>query len=321
MKPEQKTLRVGAAAILFALVFRIFSGGVWEDLTELLASDNFSSAMLYLGTGRAYRQPEETEAPAPPEETQAPPVQAVFQQADARLVSVTNHPGHAVDIEELLLTPLSWDLTVPEPTVLIYHSHTTESYENTENYTPSDPYRTRDAQYNMLSVGTHLKACLEKKGITVIHDTSVYDYPSYDDAYTLSRKSVEDYLEEYPSLCLVLDIHRDAYEDKNGNQARNTVIINGVSSSRLMVVAGSHSLDSGGWQKNLAAAVKLQAVLEKAYPGLCRPVTVRSSSFNQDTSPGALLIEVGTAGDTRQDALNAAEFLAEGIAALAHGSR
>jgi stage II sporulation protein P len=67
-------------------------------------------------------------------------------------------------------------------------------------------------------------------------------------------------------------------------------------------------------------AVKLQAVLQRLYPGLCRNLTVRSSAFNQDLSPGALLIEVGTAGDTRQDALYAAELLADGIAELSHGS-
>ncbi len=322
MKPEQKSLRAGAAVIIFAVIVRLAAGGLVTDFTGLLASPAFPSLMLYLGTGRIY-YPVSTPIPEPalPEETEAPPpVQTIFSEEDAVLVSVTNHPGYQLDIEALLTAPLSWDLTVSEPTVLIYHSHTSESYKNTEGYVPSDPYRTQDARFNMLSVGARLKEHLESQGITVIHDTAVFDYPSYDDAYTLSRKSVEDYLREYPSLCLVLDIHRDAYEDSFGNQASNTVTVNGVSSSRLMVVAGANESHTR-WRENLATAVKLQAVLEKLYPGLCRPVTVRSSTFNQDVSPGALLIEVGTAGDTRQDALHAAELLAEGIAALAHGSR
>ncbi len=329
MKPEQKSLRIGSVVIALAVALRLFAGGLLEDMALLLTSPDFSAVMLYLGTGRIYRR---YEAPAqdvpqpvetiPTEAEETPPVQAVFAEDDAVLVSVNNYPGYDFDVEALLTTPLAWDLTVSAPTVLIYHSHTTESYENTENYTPSDPYRTHDARYNMLSVGEHLKQCLEARGITVVHDTTVFDYPSYDDAYKLSRKSVADYLEEYPTICLVLDIHRDAYEDGNGNQAKSTVTVNGVESSRLMVVAGT---DNGGenhskWAQNLSTAVKLQAVMEKLYPGLCRPVTLRSSAFNQDLSPGALLIEVGTAGDTRQDALTAVEFLADGIFALAHGS-
>ncbi len=327
MKPEQKSLAVGAAVIAFAAILRMFASGPVQNITKLLISPEFSSAMLYLGTGRVYRRydpPAVTQQPPAeiPEPTEKPePVQAVFSEDDALLVSLTNYPGYDVDVAAMLSAPLTWDLSIPEPTVLIYHSHTSESYQNTENYTESDPYRTRDAQYNMVSIGAHLKTCLEEKGITVIHDTGVYDYPSYNDAYSLSRKSVAQYLSEFPSLCLVLDIHRDAYEDGKGNQVQNTVTINGVRSSRLMVLAGTDNSSHPRWQENLSAAVKLQAVIEKRYPGLCRPVTIRSSVFNQDLSPGALLIEIGTAGDTRQDALNAAEFLADGIAALTYGSQ
>lgn len=330
MKPEQKSLRVGATVIAFAVLLRIFAGGLLEDIAKLLTHPDFSSVMLYLGTGRIYRRyeaPQQNVSTSleelPAETEESPLTQAVFSQEDAVMVSLTNYPGYDLDVAALLTKPLTWDLTIQEPTVLIYHSHTTESYENTENYQPSDPYRTQDAQYNMVSIGAHLKDCLEAKGITVIHDTTVFDYPSYNDAYLLSRKTIQEYLDEYPSICLVLDIHRDAYEDSNGNQAKNTVTIDGVSSSRLMIIAGS---DNGGadhpqWRDNLATALKLQTVLERLYPGLCRPVTIRSSAFNQDVSPGALLIEVGTAGDTRQDALNATTFLADGIAALALGSR
>ncbi len=327
MKPEQKSLRVGTAVIVFAVVLRLIAGGLLEDIAKLMISPDFPTLMLYLGTGRIYQHQSPAAVPEltqPPLETAPPQVSpTVFGQEDAVFVSLTNYPGVELDVETLLTTPLSWDLTVPEPTVLIYHSHASESYENTENYTPSDPYRTHDARYNMLSIGTRLTECLEEKGITVIHDTTVYDAVSYNDAYILSRKSVEAYLQEHPSICLVLDIHRDAYEDSAGNQASNTVTVNGVSSSRLMVLTGSNSSGQGHthWQENLATAVKLQAVLERQYPGLCRPVTIRSTAFNQDVSPGALLIEVGTAGDTRQEALNAVTFLAEGIAALAHGSQ
>lgn len=331
MKPEQKSLRIGAAVILLAVMLRFLGGDFFSNAS---ANADLASFLLYIGTGRVYsaKAPENTptepapQSPAQPEATApAPtePVQQVFTADDAVLVSVTNHPGYAIDVEAMLEAPLDWDLTSPEPAVLIVHSHTCESYENTENYTPTDPYRTMDARYNMVSIGAHLAECLQQRGISVIHDTTIHDYPSYNDAYPQSRKTIQAYLKKYPSICLVLDIHRDAYEDSSGNQARNVITIDGKSSSRLMLVAGTNA---GGqshpdWQTNLSMAVKLQTVLQRLYPGLCRNLTMRSSAFNQDLSPGALLIEVGTAGDTRQDALYAAQLLADGIAALSHGSQ
>ncbi len=331
MKTEQKSLRIGAAVILFAIVLRFFGSGFAADISALREDFSIPSLLFYAGTGKVIHfpsketkpeetalEPEETEAESSPEE----PVLPVFSETDAVLVSVKNYPGYSIDVPEMLNTPLDWDLTGQEPAVLIFHSHTCESYENTEGYTPSDPYRTKDPQYNMVSIGSHLTACLQEKGISVLHDTTVHDYPSYNDAYSLSRKTVQQYLEQYPSIQLVLDIHRDAYQDASGKQASNTITVNGKESARLMLVAGTDA--SGythtGWRENLSIAVKLHTVLQKQYPGLCRDVTMRSYYFNQDLSPGALLIEVGTAGDTRQEALYAAELLADGIAQLAHGS-
>lgn len=330
MKTEEKVLRIGTAAIVFAVVLRLFAGGLYDKLTGWLVSDELTAILLYAGTGKVFRpvSPPETAAPTePPAEPETPTEPemepATFSADDAVYVSLTNHAGYSFDTEQLLQSPLSWDLTGDEPTVLILHSHACESYENTEGYTPSAYYRTADTNYNMVSVGTHLAQCLEEKGIRVIHDTALHDGVSYNDAYKNSRAATKAYLEQYPSIRLVLDIHRDAYEDGKGNQASNTLTINGQKSARLMIVSGTDAFgeDHGNWSENLSTALKLQATLEKLYPGLCRPLSVRSSAFNQDLSPGALLIEVGTAGDERQAALQAAALLADGIAALAAGSR
>lgn len=324
MKPEQKCLRVGALAILFALTVRLLSSSAVRDITALATDPAVSSVLLYMGTGRVFSVHQDISEPEIPETTTTEPVATapVFSEEDMAAVSLTNHPGYSVDVGALLTQTLSWDLTGTVPTVLIYHSHTCESYENTEGYSPSGAYRTTDERYNMVSVGTYLAECLEKHGIGVLHDTTVHDYPSYNDAYALSRATVGDYLAQYPSIRLVLDIHRDAYEDSNGNQASSTVSVNGTSCSRLMLVAGTDAYgeNHSHWSDNLSLALKLQAALERLYPGICRPVSLRSSAFNQDLSPGALLIEVGTAGDTRQEALQAAAALADGIALLAHGS-
>lgn len=336
MKPEQKSLRIGAAVIIFAVLLRLFSGGLLSKLSQIITDPRFSAAMLYAGTGKVFSmQPvshtpetesEETE-PEPTELTEGksepePMVQAVFSADDTALVSMTNYPGYSFDMQALLTTPISWNLTSEAPTVLILHSHASESYENTEGYTPSGSYRTTDNRYNMVSVGAYLAQCLQQQGISVLHDTTIHDYPSYNAAYSLSRQTAAKYLEKYPSIRLVLDIHRDAYADKSGNQISNTVTIDGQSVSRLMLVAGTNAYgeEHSQWQKNLSFALKLQTTMERLYPGLCRPLALRSSAFNQDLSPGALLIEIGTAGDSREQALGAAKLLADGIAALAYGS-
>lgn len=329
MKTEEKVLRVGAAVIIFALLLRLFAGGFYEKLLQWLESDQLAASLLYMGTGKVFRPYTEPEPDIQPvTEPVQPPTQPVqtpaeFSPEDAVYVSYSNYPGYSFDTEALLQAPLSWNLLGDAPTVLILHSHACESYENTEGYTESAYYRTKDTNYNMVSIGTYLAQCLESKGIRVIHDTTLHDSASYDDAYKSSRSTTQAYLRQYPSIALVLDIHRDAYEDSAGNQASSTVTVDGKESARLMIVAGTDAYGENheNWSENLSTALKLQATLEKLYPGLCRALSIRSSAFNQDLSPGMLLIEVGTAGDTRQTALEAAALLADGIYALAAGSR
>ena len=129
-------------------------------------------------------------------------------------------------------------------------------------------------------------------------------------------------MEKYPSIRLVLDLHRDAAQDSQGNQIRRTVSTQLGDSAKVMVVVGSPAGGQAhpGWRQNMALGVKLHAQLEKLAPGLCYEARLRSSRFNQDLSPGALLVEVGAAGNTRQEALIAAEYLSRAVIALAHGT-
>ena len=191
-----------------------------------------------------------------------------------------------------------------------------ESYEKTENYTESSAYRTLDENYNVISVGDHLAEILSRQGIAVLQDKTLHDYPSYNGSYSNSRKTLATYLQEYPSIQLVLDIHRDAMADSAGNQIGYTISTEKGTAAKVMLVVGCNN---PGWQENAALAVKLQAQLEKLCPGICRPMSLRKSRFNQDLSPGAILIEMGAAGNTRQEALLAAEYVAEAILALAGG--
>jgi stage II sporulation protein P len=307
MEQEKRSLRTGVTVLLVAIVFRLLS----NFLPAIPVSENVASVFLFLETGRVVKY-------SFPAQEEPPQVQAItFRAEDSQLVSVSNRDKYQVDVAAMLEKPLNWDLTGQEPTVLIVHTHATEAFAETK----SGGYRSTDAAQNMLSVGAHLATILQHSGIGVIHDTTLHDKPSYNDAYASSRKSIEAYLAQYPSIRLVLDLHRDSAVDASGKHYAATVSTPAGESAKLMLVMAT---GAGGqhpaWQENVALGVKLQAVLEMQNPGICRSMLLRTSRYNQDLSPGALLIEVGADGNTQQQAFLATEALANAILTLAYGS-
>ena len=330
MDTDRKILRLGAAVIVCAVVLRMLGGVGAEAVEQVLQSPKIGQALVFISTGRVVRQAdmdarehrEETPESAPTEPSIPPQEETllpVFSATDVELVLVRNWANTQVDVQALLETPLTWNLAADVPTVLILHTHGSESYQNTEN----SGYRTLDTGDNVVSVGDRVAEILEAAGIRVVHDRTLHDNPSYSGSYEQARKSLKTYLQENPSVLLVLDIHRDAAEDTSGKQIDHTVETAKGRAAQLMLVVGT---DTGGlyhpnWQENMALAVKLHAQLEKTTPGICRDLCLRTSRFNQDVSSGALLVEVGAAGNTRQEALIAAEHLAEAIIALAKGTK
>lgn len=325
---HDRVLRTGAAAIALAVVLKIFTSVPLP--TKLFNAQSVSRWVIYLETGRilaetvpATQATEPTPTvieKEPPEE----PRRLSFSPSDGDLVNIRSSWDCALTPRELIMEPLNWDLTGDEPTVLIYHTHAMESYtpQTGEDYTEEVPFRTADLDYNMVSIGTRLAELLENAGISVLHDTTLHDAASYNGSYASSRETVEKYLAQYPSIRLVLDIHRDAAEDGSGHQVATTAETAQGDTARLMLVLGSEAggLCNPNWQENYALAVKLQAVLEQESPGLCRELHLTDQRYNQDLSPGALLIEVGAAGNSHDEALRAMTPLAEAIAALSKGA-
>lgn len=320
---------MGLTALACAVLFRLGTNGVFQTAAQSLATPNAMAVMMFLESGRVVRPaPEKEPQVADPVQAETPtlpqqdaPAQAVFAAADALLVEVNNYCGYEADVPAMIQQTLSWDLRQDAPTVLIVHSHGTESYENTQGYAETSQYRTLDTDYNMIAIGAEVKRVLEEGGIRVIHDTTAHDHPSYSASYSQSRKSVKAYLEEYPSICLVLDLHRDAAEDKQGKQLAYTATSDDVTAAQLMLVVGTDvRLSHPQWPENMSLAVKLHALLERNFPGICRPISFRSQRFNQDLSPGALLVEVGSAGNTQEQALEAARVLGKTLLELSNGS-
>ena len=333
MDHDKRSLRAGAAVILCALTLRLAAGGFFQPLAELLSQPNTASLLIYLDTGRIVRfsdssgdttvfAPLPTEPTSPTEAAAPDPTVPCFSASDAAGVDIRG-VSTAADPAALMEMPLQWDLTGDAPTVLILHTHATESYTKApgEDYAESSPFRTLSEDYNMVSIGSHVARLLEAGGITVLHDRALHDYPSYNTSYNHARASIQEYLAQYPSLRLVLDLHRDASGD-NSSQMTTAATVDGVPSAQLMLVvaAGTDARPVPDYQENLALGLKLQVQLERIAPGICRYVNLRSSRFNQDLSPGALLVEVGAAGNSHQEALKAAEVLAEAILALSEGA-
>ena len=323
MKDLRRARRVGACAILSALVLRLWAAGAAECVESVLEKGN-TALKTKLETGRDVRfspsleafVPDFVESPPPfiPKPTE-PPLPSFSGEEAVKLYYAANV---SPDISDLLKKPLQWNLAGDAPSVLILHTHTTESYTQLdEPYVETSAWRTLDEGYNMVSIGDRVGEILQKNGIGVLHHRELNDYPSYNGSYTRARVTIREYLERYPSIQLILDLHRDA-SGGEGSQMRTRAKVDGRSSAQLMVVIGTNHEQ---YEENLSFGAKLHAQLEARAPGIMRPLQLRAQRFNQDLCNRALLIEVGAAGNTHTEALTAAEELAEAIVELARGTK
>ena len=208
----------------------------------------------------------------------------------------------------------------PEPQVLIYHTHTTESFELEERDTYDSAFRgkTSEPDKNITAVGDEICTALESCGITVIHDTLVHDLPSYDGAYDSSRETVTELLEEYPSVKIALDIHRDGIETAEGVRLAPVAEIDGKDAAQIMIISGCDDGTMGlpNYLNNFRFACELQSEAESLFPGLTRPILFDYRHYNQDLTDGSLLIEVGSHGNTLAQAKYSGRLIGEALGEL-----
>lgn len=191
--------------------------------------------------------------------------------------------------------------------VLIYHTHTSESYTGVSEY--SDIYRTEDNNSNVVKVGETLKEALNNYGIYVRHDTTMHDYPSYNGAYKSSLNTVENILKN-ENYDIIIDIHRDALA--SNSSYRPTAQINGETVAKLMFVVGTNAagLKHDNWIENLKFAVSMQQRANELFPGLFRDLHLSTSRYNQHTSNKTVILEVGATGNTIDEACLAMKYFA-----------
>ena len=292
---------------------------LWAGLTDA-APQTEPTPQLQLPAGQP--GPDLDDLTPPPETTVAP------EDIVARTLIPTSTQGYDTagslylynrtkldsQLAQAAAAPVNITLPGEGPQILIVHTHGSEAYtpDGTDVYTPSDSNtRTLDEHYNVVRVGDEMERVFTELGLEVVHDRTLYDYPQYNGAYDRSAQAVQDYLEQYPSIRIVLDVHRDALIGEDGTVYKALTRLDGVDTAQVMLVLGSpEGGEHPNWRENLALACKIQNGMNSLYPTLARPMTLRSSRYNQQLCTGSLLVEVGTHGNTLQEALAGARLFA-----------
>lgn len=318
----------GAAALLSERLERLPAAAGEDGATALpMATETTASTTVTAPTTAPTVPHEETAAPAviPPEDGSGGKVveQQVSGGSTEAGLTLKNSSGVTPDLSAALSAALPYTIEFgsDEPQVLIYHTHATETYMpyDAGYYNAGDIVREPDNAYNVRAVGDALAAELTAAGVTVLHDTTLHDYPNYRGAYDRSAETIESILTEHPSIKVILDIHRDGLMVNETDKLKPTVTVDGQKAAQLMVVCGTLTTDAlphPNWRQNLAFAAQLQQTLAASYSGLARPLSLVSARYNQYLSTGALLVEVGSEGNTLAETQYTARLLARALVQL-----
>ena len=231
--------------------------------------------------------------------------------------NVRNSTYYDMDVKSLLESPLPFEFKdTRETQVLIIHTHSSESYMESDDgyYTDSFYPRTTDNDKNVIAVGDMIADTLKENGIGVIHAKTVHDHPSYDGAYSRSYDTIMSYLEKYENIKVVLDIHRDSMTTEDMTKIKPTFTYKGKKGAQIMIMTG-HNEDGSfpTWEENLSFALKLQNECESKYSGMTRPLYFGDFTYNMNVNSGSLLIEVGTDANTLDEALYSGKLLAKAM--------
>lgn len=334
-----KRMAKGIAGLLsLAGVFLLSAGGVFGGVSARMAErppeERMRNVRLLPGPVSERRSVKPAAASTPPaappleapllpvlETVPPPPATAAPETVPETVLETTiegglrikNETGYWVDAAAVLAEGPGLTLPADEPQILIIHTHASEAYTQAglDRYSASDQSRTEDTQFNVVRIGDELTELLTECGLNVIHDRGIYDYPSYTGSYTRAGDAIEQYLQSCPGIGVVLDIHRDAL-GANGVVYKTMAEEEGTVASQIMLLVGT---DESGlahpyWRANLALALYLQNAVNSAFPTLMRPVALVSERYNQHLTPGSLILEVGSSGNTLREAIAAIRLFA-----------
>lgn len=231
-------------------------------------------------------------------------------------LKVNNATDFDVDVDAMCAEEIALSADTSEPLVLIVHTHTTECYNGDEM--SGETERNTDDTLNVVAVGEEIKTVLAENGINAVHDTTYHDYPSYQGAYSRTLTTIENQLKANPSIKIVLDIHRDAFIYPDGSKLSVSYDDRGEKTAQVMLVVGTNSMGlwHDNWRENLKFAAKIQNAAEIMYPGLMRPINLRTERFNEHMTLGSLIWEVGSNGNSLEEAKRGGREAARAMAAV-----
>lgn len=222
----------------------------------------------------------------------------------------TTAPRDLMDAKELLETDLSLEKDSSVPQILIYHTHSQETYAD---YGPENP------EASVVGIGNTLTRLLEEKGWNVIHDTSTYDIQGgtldRSRAYNYALEGISRILQENPSVQVVLDLHRDGVKESlhllsevGGKPTANIMFFQGMSRTPEGEIG---YLPNPYLKENLAFTLQMQLDSARRFPGYNRKIYMKGLRYNLHLRPRSALIEVGAQTNSGEEAHNAMEPLAE----------
>ena len=335
--------RLAVIALLSACTYMFAAGGGYLRLREAAVKNAEEGRMknvtvTWLTAPRPEPSPEPTPVPEEtvtvistdpepdPEEEAAPePLITVIDSSagDIRETTITggltirNETDYNVDVSAVISSGTDIRLPADSPQILIIHTHSSEAYTpaGLDRYEASDTNRTEDTEYNIIRIGDELTDIYTEAGLNVIHDRGIYDYPSYTGSYSRSGAAIEGYLAQYPDIGIVIDMHRDAL-GSNDVVYKTVAEESGVCASQVMLLVGTDAsgLDHPNWRSNLSLALYMQYAADSRYPTLMRPVSLVQQRYNQHLTRGSLILEVGSSGNTLQEALAAIRLFGKATA-------
>lgn len=235
-------------------------------------------------------------------------------------IYVRNMTSKDIDLEAEMKAGLSWSPEISgEPEVLILHTHATEGYmpEDRDFYTAQDPTHSENPAESVIRVGDEIAAQLSAAGVGVMHDKTLHDKESYTGSYNRSAETAQRYLKQYPSIKVILDVHRDSVSSGEKDKVKPVVEIDGRQAAQIMLVMGCEDgkvTRFPNWRENFRLAIRMQQTCEALYPGLARPMYFAPKKYNENLSPGAMLFEMGTEANTLDEAVYAGELAGKALA-------
>lgn len=225
-------------------------------------------------------------------------------------MSVNNATDYDIDLNSLLAKDFKIEKSKSNPKILIISTHSSEAYSDTSDG------RSDDENKNVIKVASVLCEELNKEGIKTIHDKTRNDEPSYNGSYKKALSVIESNLKKYPSIEIVIDVHRDYMENRDGVKLKPTAYLKEGKAAQIMFVIGTDALglEHPNWRENLSLAAKIQKKINSNTSELCRSINVRTERFNQHATRGSMIVEVGSSENTLAEAITSARILGKAIA-------